>query len=105
MQSSTVYKISKVILILGIIGSIICGFVFKTVELSDTYLGVAEHTNWVLMISGIVSSALLYCIMKILASILEGVEKIHWAFFEQKNKQQSKDMSEQIKDNISKYCK
>ena len=74
MIPSTLRNIIIVVAVLGLIGGVILGFKFKTVEINRLY--TAEHFNAVLMLSVWIATALYSVINLALASVLENQEHI-----------------------------
>ncbi len=74
MKPSTLRNIIIVVAVLGLIGGVILGFKFKTVEINRLY--TAEHFNAVLMLSVWIATALYSVINLALASVLENQEHI-----------------------------
>lgn len=75
MKSQTFKTITGVIAVLGVIGSIVSGFVFKTVDFSlDT--GVAEKFNTQLMFEGLIGTVLICLVFYGFATVIEHLEKL-----------------------------
>ncbi len=74
MKPSTLRNITIVVAVLGLIGGVILGFKFKTVEINRLY--TEEHFNAMLMLSVWIATALYSVISLALASILENQEHI-----------------------------
>lgn len=75
MKSQTFKTITGVIGILGVIGSILSGFIFKTVEFDSGY-NVSEKFNIQLLIGGLISTLLICLVFYGISCILQYLEDI-----------------------------
>ena len=81
MRSRTLDKISNVILVFGIIGSFLSGEMFKTVEVSYSYVSDFKYEykyNWQLCLTYLLSIIIFYIILLAISSILENTEQINY---------------------------